>query len=383
MLTYLKRLVDERTNLTEIQTRMADSAATEDRDLTDTERAEISNMQARCAELDKQIGEHNGQLESQRSYADLMAAIAKQGEQRTPEQSGRRPVETTSLGRSWVESEQFRSYSGHGSSARYQIEGYLETRAAITTANLSIPAHVLPPIEQQYQPQLVQLVNQVRVGSGTVSWVVVGPDPVAAVVAEGAVKPEAAATFTPASAALDTIAHYYQITRQALDDASYMQSLLEGKLRRGLAKKVDQDIATLIEAITAPATVNADLNTAIRQGVGVVEGNGYSPNGVLLNPADLAKLDVAASNAPGGNPAVRTRTYWGLTPVAAAGVPVGTTIVGDFQSGVTLFDRGVTDVFITDSHASLFVSNILVILAEGRFKSVIDEPNALCKTTLV
>lgn len=384
MLTYLKRLIDERTRLTEIQTRMADKAAAEDRDLTDKERAEISDYQTRCAELDEQIGEHNGQVESQRSYADLLTAIEKHGEQRQPQGGPARrsaPVETTSLGKAFVESEQFRSYTGHGASARYQIEDYLETRAVIMTSGLSIPPTVLPPIEQQYQPTLVQLVNHVRVSSGTVSWVVVGPDPVAAVVAEGAPKPEAAVTFTPATAALDTLAHWYQITRQALEDASYMQSLLEGKLRRGLAKKIDQDIAALIGGITAPATVNADINIGIRQAVGVIEGNGYTPNAFLINPADLALLDVNAAESPGGSPARRTTTYWGLTPIPVAGVAPGSSYVGDFQSGVTLFDRGVTDVFVTDSHASLFISNVLVILAETRVKSVIDEPNALCKVS--
>ena len=54
--------------------------------------------------------------------------------------------------------------------------------------------------------------------------------------------------------------------------------------------------------------------------------------------------------------------------------------MGDFKEGVTLFDRGVTDVFVTDSHASNFISNILVILAEGRYKSAITDPLALAET---
>jgi HK97 family phage major capsid protein len=224
----------------------------------------------------------------------------------------------------------------------------------------------------------VDLVNHVRVSSGVVDWVVVGPDPTAAVVAEGAAKPEATATFTPATAALDTLAHWYQITRQALDDATYIRSLLEGKLRRGLLKKIDTDLATLITAVTTPTAVNADLSKAIRIGVGTVEAAGYSPNAVLLNPADLASMDVAASTAAGGQPVTRTTTYWGLRPIPSSAVTAGKAYVGDFQSGVTLFDRGVTDVFVTDSHASLFISNILVILAETRVKSVIDEPSALC-----
>ena len=88
------------------------------------------------------------------------------------------------------------------------------------------------------------------VSSGVVDWVEVGGDPVAAVVAEGAAKPEATFTMTPKTAALDTIAHWVQITRQALEDATYIRSLIEGKLRRGLLAKAEADMAAAIDAAT-------------------------------------------------------------------------------------------------------------------------------------
>ena len=47
---------------------------------------------------------------------------------------------------------------------------------------------------------------------------------------------------------------------------------------------------------------------------------------------------------------------------------------------MTLFDRGVADVFVTDSHGDFFIKNILVILAEGRYKSAITDPLALAET---
>ena len=37
--------------------------------------------------------------------------------------------------------------------------------------------------------------------------------------------------------------------------------------------------------------------------------------------------------------------------------------------------------FLSDTHASLFISNILVILAEARLKSAVTEPLALCECT--
>lgn len=380
MLTYLRRLVEERTSLTEIQTRMADAAATDNRELSEQERTEVARMQTRCAELDAQIAEHNGQLESQRSYANLLERIESNQPQVPAQRSPFGQLETTDPYQAFVESDEFRSYNGHGSSARFQIADYLEMRAAITTANLAIPHFIAAPVEQTFQSVLMSMVEVVRVSAGVVDWVEIGPDPTAVITAEGAAKTEAAVTFTPKTAALDTIAHWLQITRQALDDATYIRSLLEGKLRRGLLKKVEADLAALIIAITTPTAVNASLSTAIRMAVGTVEANGYNPNAVLLNPADMASLDVAAAGAPGGTPAKRTVSYWGLTPVPYAAVPAGTSYVGDFRQGATYFDRGVSDVFLSDSHQDLFIKNTLVILAETRGKSAITEPLAFCKT---
>jgi hypothetical protein len=45
MLTYLRRLTDERDSLTQSATDLADHAATEERDLTDTERASLTSWQ--------------------------------------------------------------------------------------------------------------------------------------------------------------------------------------------------------------------------------------------------------------------------------------------------------------------------------------------------
>jgi HK97 family phage major capsid protein len=200
------------------------------------------------------------------------------------------------------------------------------------------------------------------------------------VVAEGTAKPEAALTVTPKTSTLDTLAHWIQITRQALADAPYMRSLIEGKLRNGLARKIQADLATLLNGATLQSAVDADMTKAIRKGIALVEGQGYNPNAVLLNPADFAAIDIAAGTGVNGSGPDRRGTYWGLTAVAVPGLTAGVAIVGDLSEGVTLFDRGVADVFVTDSHASLFISNILVILAETRVKSAITDPLALAET---
>ena len=383
MITYLKKLVDERVDLTALMTRTTDAAASESRDLTEAEETSLVNLQTRCAEIDRQLEVHNAQAESARAFAGLQVQLEATRPDSVVE---RRPagatVETTSFGQGFVESAEFRGYRGHGQSGAYPVDGFLETRAPITTASLNIPAYQWPRVfDTAVATPLLDVVTRVPVSSGVVEWVEIGAAPAAGAVAEGAAKPEAAITLTPRSSSLDTLAHWVQITRQALEDATYIQSLLETKLRQGLFKKAEADLAlAIIGATTATATA-ATLLEAIRVGIGTVQGNGYNANAVLLNPADWAALDVDVMGTAGG--ATGRQTFWGLTAVSVPSLVAGTAYVGDFRSAVAFFDRNVTNVFITDSHASLFISNILVILAEARVKSAVVEPLGIAECTTV
>ena len=389
MLTYLQRLHDERVRLTDRISQIGEAAATEDRSTTDGEKAELGRIETRIAEIDPELKRWNDDAESARAFAALTSRIEsnREPEARGPSRNGNQPVEYTTWGQRFVDSDQFRAYNGRGQSAVVELEGFLEVRAAITTANLAIPHFVLPPVEYRSSAPLLEVCGRVMVSTGVVDWVEIGGDPLAAVVPEGTAKPEAAFTVTPKTSTLDTLAHWVQITRQALEDATYIRSIIENKLRRGLLNKAETDMAAAIDASTAVQTATATvaqggLLAAIRVGIGKVEAAGFVPNAVALNPADYAALDIAVMNVANQTPA-QQQTFWGMTPVAAAAIPAGKAYVGDFQAGATLFDRGVTNVFLSDSHASLFISNILVILAEARLKSAVTEPLALCECTSI
>jgi HK97 family phage major capsid protein len=347
-------------------------------------------MQERCAQLDGLLTEHNQQLESARAFADLSAKIDKGREDsalQVPDHRAPAGLESTSPGRAYVESDAFKAYPGRGQGKAFEVENYLglEGRAIIATANLAIQPFVWAPIEAQSTSPLVEVMGKVRVSSGVVEWVEIGGDPTGVITAEGVAKTEAALTFTPVSATLDTIAHWVQITRQALADASYIQSLIENKLRRGLLKKVEADAAALLLASTSIQTASTstaaggNMSKSIRTGIGKVESAGYTPNAVALNPTDYANLDIASMS---DNEPVRRAQFWGLTPVPVSSITAGNAYVGDFSQGLTLFDRGVSDVFVTDSHSDFFIKNLLVILAETRVKAAITEPLALCECTV-
>ncbi|HKV67686.1 MAG TPA: phage major capsid protein [Gaiellales bacterium] len=380
MLTYLRRLVDERTSLTELSNQLTERAANEDRDLTDTERATLDGYEARCAIIDPQLVTYNEQAESQRAFALLSSKLDanREPETRAPARRDDRPA---SAGQLFVESAEFRGYNGRGRSGVVELTDYVPIgeRAPITTADLAIPNYVLPPRQQDIViPPMLQIVDVVNVTGGVVEWVTVTGDPQAAVVPEGTAKPEAVLTFTPTSAPLDTLAHWSQITRQALDDATYIRSVIEGKLRRGITLAVADAIQDAIVAATIPTATGTDLLGAIRTGIGTVQSAGYMPNAVVLNPADWAALDVSVMGGTLGGPTIG-QTFWGLTVVPSRWQTAGVALVGDFKAGVVWFDRNVSSVFISDSHQDLFIKNILVILAETRGKAAVPEPNALCE----
>ena len=108
---------------------------------------------------------------------------------------------------------------------------------------------------------------------------------------------------------------------------------------------------------------------------------GYgNPSVVVLNPADLAAIDLSVMGSTMGGPSLNN-SVWGLNFIPVSGVAVNTAYVGDLGSAVQLFRRANATVFLTDSHADYFIKNIVLILAEIRASVAVSEPAALVKVT--
>lgn len=394
MLTYLSRLTTERDSLTQAANDLTERAARDERDVTETERASLTSMAARCAEIDGQLRTYGEQAESQRAYASLRATMAPAPEEAPPSRELDRRSGGIEVPEAWgdlfTRSAAFQSYPGGGTSQRIEVPFDLENRAAIgisTYPAAGIPPYVWTPPAYTYNSPLLDVVGKVSTSANAVSYVKWTPNPQAAasVVAEGALKPEAAMTATAASVSLVTWAHYKEITRQALEDIPMIRSIVEGRLRQGLVRAIEDSIAANLIAATLPAVAaptGSNLLTAIRMGIGTVQAAGYSnPNAVLLNPADYATLDVFVMTNANQAPSIQGG-YWGLRPIASPSVPAGTAWVGDFSAGVTLFTRGTAAVYLSDSHADNFIRNVLLLLAETRGLAVVGEPAAIAECTV-
>ncbi len=181
--------------------------------------------------------------------------------------------------------------------------------------------------------------------------------------------------------ALATYAHYKAVTRQALEDIPQIQTIVQNRLLSGVASALEAAaVAALVAAALPTAEGAGDMIQGIRVGIATVESAGFKPNAVLVHPQDAAGLDMGIFTQT-NNGAVTNGTIWGLPIVSATAITPGTSYVGDFKNGETWFDRGNTDVYMSDSHADFFLRNQMVILAEARAAFAVTEAAALCECT--
>lgn len=395
MSAYLDSLIERRDAAVKASNDILDAAAAEGREMTEDERAQVIKFNDEAKRLEAEHETLSGaedraakfaQAAKARTRTEVRERVADRREDDKGEdgtETGR--PDTRSAGRKFVESEAFLNYRGRGTSEAVEFTDFLglEARAAITTADLNIlPYQYTGRIGYVESTPLLDVIGREVVTSNSVTYIDWGTgDPVAGgPIAEGEVKPEAAITPTEVPLALDTFAHWKAITRQALEDYPRIQSIVEGKLRGGVAARLEQGAAAALTGATLEVVTNADLLTAIRVAVGEVQGRGFTPNAVALNPADYAALDVTAAQDSNSGPTT-FGNFWGLRPVAVGSIPQGEAYVGDLRQGVTWFDRNVTSVFMTDSHADYFVRNLLVILAESRAAFAVTDAGALAKVT--
>lgn len=224
----------------------------------------------------------------------------------------------------------------------------------------------------------------------------------AAVVAEGAVKPQSGpAVFETITTSTKTVAHWWPITRQAADDNSQLMGYINGRLSYGLDFKLDRQIltgngTTEMQGILTtsgigtyqPASGNTDSKLiTIRKAKTLGELALYPPDAVVMNPLDwqdveldtdgIGNFRVISSVQDAGGPA----RIWGLTVVSSVAMASGTALLGGFRAGATLWERQGITILMSDSHGELFIANTLVVLAERRANVAVHVPAAFVKIT--
>jgi hypothetical protein len=383
---YLNAKIDERATLSAAMENMLDKCAERGSDPEPEERAQLTSWGEKVKGLDNEIVKLQTALNANDKFEKTVSAVSELGERRdraalVARETPPEPVELR-LSEAFIESPAFTEYRGRGDGARFSVEDIfgLEERTTLTTANTYPPVQRIeaPAIPRIVTPFL-SLINRERVSTGSFDYLVWSAAEGVALVAEGAVKPEVTLAPELETLSLDTYAGWVLITRQALEDVPRIRAQVEVRLRQALARELE---AAAIAALVASGevAVGADL-AGVRSAVGEIQSAGYTPNAIALHPSDFGLLDIEVMSGGLGGPQVQGG-YWGLTPVPVPSLTPGTAYVGDWNVAETWFDRGTTDVFISDSHADIFIRNTFIILAEARAAFAVTDPAAVAAVTI-
>ncbi len=217
----------------------------------------------------------------------------------------------------------------------------------------------------------------------------------AAPVAEGAQKPESSIKFDLINTNAKVIAHFVKASRQILSDASQLASIIDGRLRYGLAFKEEgqllngdgtgQNLLGIIPQASAfvppfdPAGTETNIDN-IRLAMLQAFLAEYPATGHVMNPIDWARIELLKDTTGRyiiGNPQGSIgATLWNLPVVETQAIPVDKFLTGAFKLGAQVFDRWLARVEVATENGDDFVKNMVTILAEERLALAVYRPEA-------
>jgi len=220
-------------------------------------------------------------------------------------------------------------------------------------------------------------------------------------------KPQSNITWSLETYPVRTIAHFVPASRQVLQDANQLQSLIDLELTYGLDLQidfqllqgtgtnqsvtgllVDADVSSVGELATgtAAADVPAAMIDHIRAAVTECQKNEYyNINGLVLNPEDWQVLETA--KATDGHyllvafaaTSSETSTVWRIPVIVTNAMPATEFLLGDWTMGAKIYEREDVSVRVSESHEDFFVKNAVAILGEERYAFAVTLPKAFCK----
>lgn len=351
--------------------------------------------------LDGLLEKMNGLTTQQTEYGQAIEALKKSG-------ASDREIET--LGNQFVESDEFKSLIGEkGGRGRATVETKATITLATTNADGSAGAAVAPTRLQTLltlpQRRLVvrDLITPGQMSGNSLQYVrQTGFTNNANVVAEGTRKPQSDLKLALVDTTAKVIAHFMKASRQVLDDAPQLRSLIDNNLLYGLAFREEAEIlygdgtgqhllgiVPQAQDFDPPASVGDaqspvdQLRMAILQAV-IAE---FPATGIVLNPIDWARIEMMRVDRdadgkpkgayligqPQGDAPLR---LWRLPVVETPAITAGKFLTGAFRLGAQLFDRWVARVQLSTENEDDFVNNLVTILAEERLALAVYRPEA-------
>lgn len=216
----------------------------------------------------------------------------------------------------------------------------------------------------------------------------------AAEVSQGATKNESDVTFEQYNVPITTVAHWLKVSNQLLADAPAVISYINTRLRDGLAQRIDAqllngdgtspNLSGLTDSgnfTTYTPTSDDTLVDAINRAKYALWAKGYTPDTVIVNPADWGAMERTRDGAntgaylyglPGMSAGVNP---FGVRVVLSNNMSAGYFWVGSISRVATLWERqgAVIEMGFVDKD---FTNNLVTIRAEERLGLGTDVPSA-------
>lgn len=208
----------------------------------------------------------------------------------------------------------------------------------------------------------------------------------AAVVAEGAAKPKSDKVFTPKILPVQTIAHYFKVSRQTMSDLPAVAAAIENNGIYGVQVVEDDEllngsgVAPHLKGFNTVATAGAALDPgppaptlvdALGASYFSLASKGFLPDGAVVNPADwgaVALMRNSLGNYLFANPVDYSAAprIWGMRLVLSAKEAAGAYLVGAFGGNSQILDREEVNVRIAEQNEDDFIKNMVTVLVEER-----------------
>lgn len=223
----------------------------------------------------------------------------------------------------------------------------------------------------------------------------------ATTVAEAGTKPESALAWTLRTESVRKIATWIPATKESLDDVSWLESQMRGRLAFMVQRVEEAQLLTGdgnapnlrgilnrtgIQTQAKGADPTPDAVYKAMQKIRGAGGSGFAePSAVVMHPndwTDVKLLRTADGIYIWGNPSDEgPDRIWGLPVRQTTAITEGTGLVGAFRPYAEVLRREGINITLSTEHSTYFVENKVAILAESRLALAVYRPAAFATVT--
>ncbi len=210
----------------------------------------------------------------------------------------------------------------------------------------------------------------------------------AAVVAEGALKPDANIGITPVDLTLEKIAALASFSDEMGDDAPYLVDALTRELAAAVSQAENARILATFTGTSGILTGTGTSATVVDSIADAIAGqeavSGLTPSAVIAAPSVVAAIRKTKASTSGVyvlDPTAAGPTSIFGTPVVSTPATSATVVWVVEATGVVIYRRGGLSVDI-GTNADDFAHNVKTARAEERMGTAVMRPSSLTKITL-